>query len=111
MAWLTMLKREYRKLDALEKEIRELRSSMANTASTGAQPIARDEQATNAPSALKPPETFHSGKQLFPAPSTASFDEVLDPRPINGRVQIPASPISLDDIVLQSDEVTKLFYM
>lgn len=106
-----MLKREYRKLDALEKEIRELRSSMANTASTDTQPIARDEQATNAPSALKPPETFHSGNQLFSGPSTASFDDVLDSMPINRRVQMPASPISLDDIVLEPDEVTKLFYM
>lgn len=106
-----MLKREYRKLDALEREIRELRSSMANTASTGAEPIARDEQAKNAPKAPNPPETFHSGNTLFAAPSTASFDEALDSRPSNRGVRMHASPISLDDIVLEPDEVTKLFYM
>ncbi|PCG89472.1 Aconitase/3-isopropylmalate dehydratase large subunit, alpha/beta/alpha, subdomain 1/3 [Penicillium occitanis (nom. inval.)] len=99
------------KLDALEKEIRELRSSVANTASTGALPIAREQQATNASSALNPPETFQPGHQLFSAPSTASFGEVLDSRPINRRVQMHASPISLDDIVLEPEEVTKLFYI
>lgn len=84
---------------------------MANTSSTDAQPIARDEQATNAPSALNPLETFHSSNQLFSAPSAAAFDGVFDSRPINRRVHMHASPISLDDIVLEPEEVTKLFYM
>ena len=106
-----MLIIQYRKLDALEKEIRELRSSIVNTPSTGAQ-TARDEQATNAPKAHNSgAETFQSGNHLFFGPSVAPFDEILDSRHMDTGAQKHESAISLNDIILEPDKVTKLFHM
>lgn len=81
---------------------------MVNNSSTSDQGMPRVEQAKNAPGPLNPGiET----SRLFSAPSIALSDQASDTRPINRGVKINASAISLDDILLEPDQVTKLFYM
>lgn len=85
---------------------------MANTSSGGDQGMPRFEQATNALSALNPgAETFQSENQLLSAASIALSDQTSDTRPMNRGVQMYASAISLDDILLEPDQISKLFYM
>lgn len=72
----------------------------------------RIEQATNAPSALNPgAETFQSENQLLFTPTTALSDQLSATRPMSRGVQMHASARSLDDILLEPDQVAKLFYM
>jgi hypothetical protein len=96
----------------LEKEIRELRSSIANTSSTGSQGIARDEQATNAQRAPDiGAQNSPSDIRLLPALQMVPFDERSNATQIDPGIRNHGSAMSLDDIILESDKVTRLFYM
>ncbi|EED20765.1 aconitase family protein [Talaromyces stipitatus ATCC 10500] len=103
------------KLEELEREIRELRSSIANTSATGApllEGITRDQQATNSQSIPEiRTEHYQPGNQLFSILPILPFEQRSTSIPIDTPSQKYKPARSLNDITLAPDKVTKLFHI